>query len=244
MNAEQFAKEWGNYRFNLPQEAMPNAMAVKYDGSSPRFKLIGYVTNSNEKVAFELDAENSQYGWPAFGVTITIDRDELIVPNFPMVMSVNYKLLKTPRSYRISPEEMKKREVDALKLAEASKASPYPHICKDCSAPARRSCGQILCSNPSCKSRGKFLKSINYKPIKRGKVVPVHCPICLAKGIKSPAIYNSLLDDVLDTYYFECENGHDFTLHLSLLANNSIVYATQFGYDTDRLWNGKTWENI
>lgn len=240
MNAQQFAKEWGNYRFRLPEEAMPSAMVIKHDGYLPRFKLIGFITDDDEKVVVELDDDNKQYGWPAHNVTLTVDREELNTPNFPIVMAVSYKLLNPPRTSRPTAEEMKRKEADALALAAASRVSPYPHICETCSAPARKSGGHILCSNPTCKTRGKLLKSINYKPVKRGKTIPIYCPKC--QNIKGRAVYLSGPDDGI--YYFECDQGHDFTLPAEQLVKNNVVFATLFGYDNDRLWNGESWENI
>lgn len=238
MNAIEFAKHWAGHRFRLPEDCAPPS-SVSNSYFAPRGKLVGYVTGDSERVILEFSEDFTQYCWPLHsGITLTIDEEDMYNASYPMVLAVKYTKLTVPKSRKELEDELKKKD-QLKKAAKTTKIVPYPQVCSVCNSPARVYNKHTMCSNRSCKTRTDIFKSANYKPVKRPKMTPI---ICTRTGCGSKGVYASPNEN--GTYYIEFECGHDTVIPSEQIAPNTILHCTIYGYETDRMWNGKSWENI
>jgi len=117
-----------------------------------------------------------------------------------------------------------------------------------CNSPARKYGKQVMCSNRTCKTRSMILKSIDYKPPKIVKTIPICCNNITCESFrKAVAVYVSPKQAGCDGNEFFCiefECGHDCEFFTAEFVVNNIIYCTRFGYDNDRIWNGTQWVNI
>lgn len=233
MSAINFAKKYAGRRVNIEQNLLPSEIEV-YPGYSYFATVVGYI-NDNVVVQLEEPAFH-QYCWPLY------DDVTLVVPqgyyshSYPMVMAVNYKLLKEPRQRGLS---VTKQQLD-LKIEP-----PYPSVCKTCNAPARNNGRLTMCSNKACASRSKLLRQLDIKPL---KIKVIRCThkfndkVCNKRAVGA----NRGLRDSYnygDFWQFTCEADHIFKINTSALNVNDVVLWTLIGNNySDRIWNGKKWD--
>ncbi len=232
MPAIEYAKKHAGVQYYLPSHTLPPGLEEQ-GGHRSIAHLVGYLDDT--KVVLEFyDPNSRKYCWPLHdGVTLVISRNDFYDKSYPMVLAVDYQQLKKQTDDRLAK----------AKIAYIPDAvQPYPATCKLCKAPARITGKLVMCSNRSCASRTKLLKTLNIKPCPKGQ--PILCSHRLYDGTycqkKAVGIVRGLRSD---SQVFYCEVGHKFGIQTASLKVNDIVFLTLGGNDyTDRIWNGTKWE--
>jgi hypothetical protein len=96
--------------------------------------------------------------------------------------------------------------VDLRRVRLVVECKPYPHMCRICKAPARRNKDATICSNVSCKSQRKYVKSIRPQHKEQpGKIVK--CSKCGTAAMHMVIAKRTSYDN---NYTIECSRKHTF----------------------------------
>ncbi len=233
MSAIEFAKRYAGTQFIIPADLIPQEAQV-YDGFRYYAHLVGYLNDTTVVVELHESSIRNKC-WPLYdGVTLVVHHNDLYEKNHPMVLAINYKLLKEPENIYERFERNKRKQV------VPPPPKTYPVCCKICKAPAR--IGRVvMCSNKSCPSRARLLRMLDIKPVPKGRVIL--CPHRVADGTCGKKAVGFFREKTRNFHGLYCEAGHRFSVLNDLLNVNDIVLLTLGGNDrTDRIWDGTKWE--
>lgn len=116
---------------------------------------------------------------------------------------------------------------------------PYPHICKLCSAPARKCIGFILCSNLQCKSkkqRNNVLPKHKKESTTSGDNI-IRCKICYGVAITAKLLRRINLSSLQQA---SCSNGHQWNIIVMPGARRRCYTKMDCWHE----WNGHGWEDV